>query len=163
MKKVNNRKHDQGRLSDAEADRMLKASVTASNFIEPTGKRRARGRGQMIAFANRVEKSLSHHDALPRRKKDRCIIGDLAELDLRLFRLRRILDALVAGPKSVADRRPFDQRLMALAAEIDSAHAVLRDLKRPVSSLLKQRCGLVGLAAAGLLGAHSSLDGLSKR
>lgn len=113
----------------------------------------------MVCFADTLEKSLERNQALPRRQSDRSLIGDLGDLHARVSRLGRKLDSLVARPGSKAASETFEVRLLSLSSDIDAVGRIARDLRGPLTRLIKHRCGTVGLAVEALIGAESLLRG----
>src|SRR2546428_524869 len=101
---------------------MLRSISKSKRAGHPSKRPRSSKPGRMLLFAGRVKRALKRNSAVPSRRRDLSLIGDLAELELRVFRLRHALNALVSTPRSRTRRQPFDQRLMALVSEIDSAH-----------------------------------------
>jgi hypothetical protein len=152
------RESDQGSMDDLATQRVMRVTKREVDGVTAPGHPSSRNAVRMMRFAGRLEQALERSNSLPSRRSDHSLIGDLAELDLRVARLQRALRAVVATPRAKADREPFENRLVQLASEVDAVRAVLRDLKGPMDRLLKQRCGNVGLAVAAMLGATGTLE-----
>jgi hypothetical protein len=136
------------------------AVIRASTRPEPRLSWRHRKRtGRMPRFANRVERVLLANDAVPKRRSDRSLIGDLAHLDWRLHLLSAALTRFIGLPKWRGQSPLFETRLMELVSEIDTMGGVCADLKAPITRLLKRKCGYEGLASASLRGASTILQG----
>lgn len=152
------RRSDQGGMDDLATERVMRTTKREVDRITGQGRRGVRKTGRMVRFANRVEDALRRNDALPSRESDCSLIGDLAELELRVARLQHALKNLVAGSRAKAARESFENRLVQLTSEIDAVRAVVRDVNAPMRRLLRRRCGNVGLAVAALVGATATLD-----
>ena len=129
---------------------------TRSVVRKPRGQRKI---GHMPRFAKRIEKVLHANTAIPNRRSDRSLIGDLAHLDWRLVLLERALVRFVSLPKHRPHSPVFETRLMELVSEVESMAEVCADLKEPAERLLKRKCGHAGLASASLRGASTILQG----
>jgi hypothetical protein len=117
-------------MDDLATERVMRAMKREVDRVTPPGQRGPRKVGRMVRFAGRLEQALERNNALPVRKRDRSLIGDFAELELRVARLQRALRAIVATSRARVGREPFESRLVQLASEVDAVHAVVRDLKR---------------------------------
>lgn len=157
-KRKTDRESDQGAMDDLATGRLMRSMEQEVDRVTDAKHRGPQKVGRMVRFANRVEQTLARNDALPARVSDRSLIGDLADLELRVARLQRSLRTFVASPRAKAGREPFENRLIQLASEVDALRAVVRDLKGPMGRLLKKRCGNVGLAVAALVGATATLE-----
>ena len=157
-KRKTDRQSDQGTMDDLATGRLMRSMKQEVDRVAGSKHRGPQKVGRMVRFADRVEQTLARNDALPARVSDRSLIGDLADLELRVARLQRSLRTFVASPRSRAGREPFENRLIQLASEVDAVRAVVRDLKGPMGRLLKKRCGNVGLAVAALVGATATLE-----
>jgi len=151
------RRSDQGAMDDLATERVMRTSRREVDRVTGRG-HAARKVGRMVQFANRLADVLQRNDAMPARERDRSLIGDLAELELRVARLQRALRNLVASPRSKAARELFENRLLHLASEVDAVRAVVRDVNGPMRRLLRQRCGSIGLAVATMVGLTATLE-----
>src|SRR5437867_382117 len=89
--------------------------------------------GRMPRFAKRVERVLQANDAVPKRRSDLSVIGDLAHLEWRIHLLSAALNRFVKLPKLRARSPIFETRLMELVSEIDTMSGVCADLKPPIT------------------------------
>ena len=156
-KRERDKRSDQGLMDDLAAERVirhLKRRTSGDSASAPHPRR-----GCMVCFGNTLEKSLARNRALPKRRSDRSLIGDLGDLHARVSRLDRKLNNLVARPGTKGASEPFEIRLLSLASDIDALARIVRDLRGPLTRLVKARCGNVGLAAQQLIGASSLLRG----
>ena len=135
---------------------VIRASTRRHSF---QGATRSKRRGRMPRYADRVDRVLKVNDAIPKRRSDLSLIGDLAHLEWRLHLLRLALTRFVGLPKNQGRSPTFEMRLMELVSEIDTMGGVCEDLKGPITRLLKQKCGNEGLASASLRGASTILQG----
>jgi hypothetical protein len=145
-------------MDDLATARVLRTATREVDRLKSPANRGPGKVGRMVRVAEKLEQALRRNNALPTRNSDHCLIGDLAELELRVTRLNRALRAVIATPRARVGREPFEHRLVQLAAEVDATRAVLRDLRGPMGRLMKQRCGNVGLAVAALVGATGVLE-----
>ena len=113
-------------------------------------------------MANRLERVLTIHNALPRRTADRSLIGDLADLEWRTAILWQAIHNLGAIGRVGVASEEFDARLMMLSSSVESVGDVIRDLRAPLKRLLCARCGIEGLALVALAGASSTIQGVKK-
>jgi hypothetical protein len=90
------------------------------------------------------------------------MIGDLADLEWRTAVLWQAIHDFAASPRRSDPTDAFNARLMMLASSVESAGDVIRDLRPPLTRLLRERCGVEGLALAALAGAASTIQGLRK-
>lgn len=153
------KRSDQGSMDDLATHRVVRhlrqrVDRAAQSKGAPHPKR-----GCMVCFANDLEESLQRNDALPRRRSDRSLIGDLGDLHARVSRIGDKLDRLLARPGTKAAQEPFEVRLLSVASDIQALGRIARDVRGPMNRLIKQRCGNVGLAAVELLGAAALIQG----
>ena len=94
----------------------------------------------MRPYANRVKTVLKDQGALPRFRQDLSIIDDLARLAWHVPVLERSLRGLVAGA-AVGGKRRLDERLGALAADVERVLGLCRSVRGPLRRLLKARPG----------------------
>lgn len=125
----------------------------------PRGSTTSKHRARMPRYADRVDRVLKVNDAIPNRHSDLSLIGDLAHLEWRLHLLSLALARFIDLPKNKRKSPTFETRLMELVSEIDTMGGVCKDLKGPMTRLLKQKCGYEGLASASLRGASTILQG----
>ena len=114
---------------------------------------------RMVSFAKRLEQTMVANNALPARRGDLTLIGDLADLE---WRTAVLWQAICDFAKSGQRNGEFDARLMMLHSSVDSVGDVIRDLRRPLARLLRTRCGVEGLALSALAAASSTVQGLKK-
>jgi hypothetical protein len=117
---------------------------------------------RMVEFAQRVERCLLAQGAMPTRRQDRSLIGDLADLEWRTALLWQAVENLARSNRNTSSDE-FDARLMILHSSVDALGDIIRDLKGPLTRLLRARCGVEGLALSALGGASSLVQGLRKR
>src|SRR5262245_34325781 len=101
-KRSRERLSDQGSMDDLATQRLMRHM---SQRVDRTTKANVKPhprRGCMVCYAKSLEKSLTRNQALPRRKSDRTLIGDLGDLHARVSRIARKLDSLLARPGSKA-------------------------------------------------------------
>jgi hypothetical protein len=158
-KRVRDRRGDQGSMDDLATQRVMRhlkqrvdRAVQSKTAPHPK-------RGCMVCYANDLEKSLKRNQALPRRRSDRSLIGDLGDLHARVTRIGARLDRLLARPGSKAAKEPFEVRLLSVASDIKALGRIARDVRGPMGRLIKQRCGNLGLAAVELFGAAALIRG----
>ncbi len=137
------------------------AKVAASD-VKAGRPRRGATASRMVEFAHRVERYLTSNSALPSRTADRSLIGDLADLEWRTAVLWQAIHELAATRRRPAAADEFDARLMTLASSVESVGDVIRDLRGPLTRLLRARCGVEGLALSALAGAAGTIQGLKK-
>ena len=158
-KRSRGRRGDQGTMDDLSAQRVVRhLSRRVDRAVQQKGAPHPK-RGCMVCFATDLEKSLKRHDAMPRRRSDLSLIGDLGDLHARVSRLNSKLDRLLARPGSKAAAEPFEARLLSVAADIQALGRIARDIRGPMGRLIRQRCGNLGAATVALLGAAAILQG----
>ena len=134
----------------------MKATVSEVRVRRPRGNPTA---SRMVETADHLERTFAARDALPRRTADRSLIGDLADLEWRTAVLWQAIHDLVATRRGAVLSDEFDTRLLALSASVDAVGDVIRDLRGPLTRLLRARCGNEGLALAALAGASATIQG----
>jgi len=117
-------------------------------------------RGRAVRVANRVEQTLKRYEAMPRRRTDLALIGDLAVLELHSLQLSKAIRAFAATPSSKQGRRTFEERLLDLQAQLDNVWSICRDARSPLRRLVARRCGHEGLAVAMLRGITTGMEGV---
>ena len=137
------------------------AKVAATDVKAGTPRKNA-SPSRMVAFAHRIEHSLTASNALPTRSGDRTIVGDLADLEWRTAVLWRAIHEFARVRRKNPPPDEFDARLMMLFSSVDAVGDVIRDLRGPLTRLLRTRCGYEGLALAALAGASGTLQGRYK-
>jgi len=103
-------------------------------------KKKMRAEVGMRPYANRLKTILKDQEALPRFRQDLSIIEDLARLAWHVPVLERSLKELVDGTAEGRARR-LEERLVALAADIERVHGLCRSVRGPLRRLLKSRPG----------------------
>ena len=103
-------------------------------------KTKARAEIGMRPYANRVTTILKDQNALPRFRQDLSIIEDLARLAWHVPVLERSLQELVDGAAEGRGYR-LEERLAALAADVERVHGLCRSVRGPLRRLLKTRPG----------------------
>jgi hypothetical protein len=93
----------------------------------------------MRPFADRVEETLKAHGALPLFKQDLSIIDDLARLAWHVPVLSQSLRDLVAVSGKGAGERPLEERIRAVAVDVERVHGLCRTVRGPLRRLLKVR------------------------
>ncbi len=106
-------------------------------------RRRARSEVGMRPFANQVKALLKSQGALPRFSQDLTVIEDLARLAWHVPVLDRSLRELVEPPTK-QDDRPLEDRLEALASDVEKVHGLCRAVRGPLRRLLKIKGGARG-------------------
>jgi hypothetical protein len=117
-------------------------------------------RGRALKTANRIAHNLRYFDAMPSRRRDQSLIGDLAVLELHSLQLSRGIRALASRPGSAAGRRTIEDRLIDVYGQLDYVATVCRDAAGPVRRWLTARCGDEAVAIALLQGVRTHLEGL---
>mgnify|MGYP001767200972 CR=1 FL=1 len=149
-------------VSFASHRRFKHLAKVAGSDVKAGRPRRDATASRMVEFAHQVEQTLARNAALPSRSADRSLIGDLADLEWRTAVLWQAIHDLVVVPRRSGPTNEFDARLMMLASSVESAGDIIRDLRRPLTRLLRARCGVEGLALAALAGAAGTIQGLKK-
>jgi hypothetical protein len=103
------------------------------------GRRRPRTEIGMRPYADRVEETLKVHGALPRFKQDLSVIDDLARLAWHVPVLSQSLRDLVATRGKGAGEKPLEERIRAVASDVERVHGLCRTVRGPLRRLLKVR------------------------
>jgi hypothetical protein len=164
MKRAKRRKRGQDRnvVSLARHRRFKQLAKAYDAELAPQRPRPGATASRMVAFAHRVERSLVSNHAMPSRDRDRSLIGDLADLEWRSAVLWHAIQTFARPKRRGTESDDFDARLMMLYSAVDSVRDVMRDLRGPMSRLLRSRCGYEGLSLAALASASAGIQGFKK-
>ncbi len=103
-------------------------------------KKKMRAEIGMRPYADRLKIILKDQDALPRFRQDLSIIEDIARMAWHVPVLERSLKELVDGTPEGRARR-LEERLVALATDVERVHGLCRSVRGPLRRLLKTRPG----------------------
>jgi len=117
-------------------------------------------RGRAVKTANRVAQTLKRYEAMPKRRNDQALIGDLAVLELHALQLSKAIRAFAASPASQQGHRTIEERLLDLHGQLENVWSICRDARAPLRRLVSMRCGPEGLAVAMLRGITTGMEGV---
>ncbi len=108
-------------------------------------KKKMRAEIGMRPYADRLKIILKDQDALPRFRQDLSIIEDLARMAWHVPVLERSLKELVDGTPEGRARR-LEERLVALATDVERVHGLCRSVRGPLRRLLPHIERIAGAA-----------------
>jgi len=121
----------------------------------------SKGRERIPVFAKRIERAMEAGRGAPAGARERRLILDLAELNIRASLLSEALQAIAAAPGSRAGRGSYHLKMIRLAHQITGIHELAGWLRRPFHSLVRAQCRKDGESFTLLALAGSTIKGFA--